>query len=174
MYGEQNPIRNGDGKLLVDEDGNQVYEELGWRVLHDQSGTVAFDDAQQLCRQEVDEDLLALQTRAVHNQVPESLIEQNQRLQAELQQLQFVHRSDVESAEQMLAQQAAQIQTDHRAMMAELEKTKKEYQKLMHDEKAANDEKWVAWVQQLQMDQALKQKQVMDDLMCRIAEQDAR
>ncbi len=74
---------------------------------------VVFDDEQQLCWRQVDEDLLALQTRAVHDQVPESLIEQNLRLQAELRQSQFVHHSEVESAEQMLAQQAAQIQTDH-------------------------------------------------------------
>ncbi len=113
VYSEQNPVRNGDGNLLLDEDGNYMYKEPGWRVQHDQSGMVVFDDEQQLCWRQVDKDLLALQTRAAHDQVPESLIEQNQRLQAELEQSQFVHRSDIKSAEQMLVQQAAQLQTEH-------------------------------------------------------------
>ncbi|MCP4699158.1 MAG: LPS-assembly protein LptD, partial [Gammaproteobacteria bacterium] len=57
------------------------------------------------------------------------MIEQNQRLHAELEQAQFVHCSDIESAKQMLVQQAAQLQTDHRAMTAELEKVERECHK---------------------------------------------
>ncbi len=37
-------------------------------------------------------------------------------------------------------------------------------------QKAATTEKWAAWVQQFQADQAKMQKEVMDDLMRRIAE----
>ncbi len=180
----QNLIRNGNGEPLSDEDGNQVYEQPGWHVIRDRTGMVLWDAEWQLCWEEVDEDLLALQTRSVHNQVPESLVEQNQRLQAELEQLQFVHQSDVERGEQMLAQQEAQTQTDYCAMVAELEKKQMEfadercqewekYQKALHasqDDKTANDEKWTAWVQQLQADQAHKQKEVTDDFTRRIAE----
>ncbi len=41
MEDGQDPICNGDGKLLFDEDGNCMYEDPGWRVLRDQSGRCA-------------------------------------------------------------------------------------------------------------------------------------
>ncbi len=106
----------------------------------------------QLCveQDEVDEDLLALQTRSVHKPAPESLVEQNQRLQMELQQAQFAHQSDVECAWQVIAQMEAQNQTDFRAMTAELEQKKAEfaeeqrraletYEKTLGDKQAEND-----------------------------------
>ncbi len=166
----QVPIRNGDGELLYDEDGNYMYEQPGWRVLRDQNGMVLWDDDGQLCIDEVEEDELALQTRSVHKQAPESLLEQNQRLQVELQQSQFVHQSDVKRAQQMLTQAEAQNQTDFCAMVAELETKRMEfaeerrlelekYQKALcasRADKEASDTKWAAWVQQLQMDQVQK------------------
>ncbi len=84
-------------------------EQLGWHVLCDQHGMVLWDDDRQLCieQEEIDEDVLALQTRSVHKQVPESLIEQNQQLQAELSQAQFAHQTDVEHAQQLIAQRDA-------------------------------------------------------------------
>ncbi len=87
---------------------------------------VLWDEDGQLCveQEEVDEDLLALQTRSVHKQAPESLIEQNQRLEAELSQAQSAHQTDVECAQQLIAQRDAQNQADFRAMACELEKKK--------------------------------------------------
>ncbi len=36
----QVPIHEGDGTLLLDEDGHCIYEQSGWRVLCDQHGMV--------------------------------------------------------------------------------------------------------------------------------------
>ncbi len=60
----QIPIRDGDGELLYDEDGNIIYEQPSWHVMRDQNGMVLWDMDGQLCveQDEVDEDLLALQT----------------------------------------------------------------------------------------------------------------
>ncbi len=77
-----------------------------------------------------------------------------------------------------------QNQMDFHAMAAELEKKKVEfedrqrlevekYQKVLcasQADKMANDTKWAAWAQQLQVDQATKQKEVADDFAHRIAE----
>ncbi len=119
-------IRDGNGELLYDEDGNIICEQPGWHVMCDQDGMVLWDVDGQLCiaQDEVDEDLLVLQMRSVHKQAPESLVEQNQQLQAELQQAQFAHQSDVKRARQVIAQVEVQNQTDFRAMAAELEKKK--------------------------------------------------
>ncbi len=146
----------------------------------------------------------------MHKPTPESLVEQNQWLQAELQQAQFAHQSDVKCAWQVIVQTEAQNQTDFCAMAAELEKRKAEFaeqqrlaleahEKMLCDkqaendaalranqvaknaaihtewvqsaqQKTVNDVKWAAWVQQLQADQAKKQKEVTDDFQHRIAE----
>ncbi len=83
---------------------------------------VLWDSEGQLCWEEVDEDMLAMQTRSACKHAPESLLAQNQRLQTELQKSQLMHQTDVECVERMFAQQAAQNQTDHCVMMAEFEK----------------------------------------------------
>ncbi len=127
LGGEQVPVRNGDGMLLLDKDGNDIYEQAGWRVLHDQAGMVLWDGEGQLCWEQVDEELLVLKTRSVPDQVPENLAEQNQRLQTELQRSQLMHQLDVEHVERLYAQQEAQNQTDQRAMMAEFKKKQKEF-----------------------------------------------
>ncbi len=90
---------------------------------------VLWDEDGQLCieQEDVDEDLLALQTRLVHKQAPESLVEQNQQLQAELSQAQFAHQSDVECAQQLIAQRDVQNQADFRAMVVELEQKTAEF-----------------------------------------------
>ncbi len=95
--------------LLLDEDGHCICEQPGGRELCDQNGMVLWDEDGQLCieQDEVDEDMLALQTRSVHKQATESLVEQNQRLQAELSQAQFAHKSDVKCAQQLIVQRDA-------------------------------------------------------------------
>ncbi len=117
--------------LLLDEDGNCIFEEAGWRVMHDENGTILWNSNGQMCiEEEVDKDVLAIQTRLAHKQVPatavqiDSLVEQNQRLQMELGQAQFAHQTYVECAQQLLSQEEAQSQADHSAMTAELEKRK--------------------------------------------------
>ncbi len=110
---EENGIHNGDGQLLQDEDGYPMFAEPGWHVICDQSGMVCWDSEGKLCFEQIDEDSLMLITRPMPRQVPESLFEQVQRLQAELeqsqadldqthaslQQSQFMHRSDVEQVQ---------------------------------------------------------------------------
>ncbi len=83
---------------------------------------VFWDADGQLCFEEVDEDLLALQMRSVPKLVPETVFEQNEWLQMELQQSQLMHRSNVECVQAMLLQRDTQNQADFRAMTAELDK----------------------------------------------------
>ncbi len=154
-----NPILDENGEPLQDEDGNVMHEQPGWRVKRDQFGRVCSDEEGQLCFEQVDEDGLALMTRSAPRQAPESLIEQVQRLQTELEEAQCTHQTDAGRAEQMMVQTEAQNLTDIRAMMAELEKRKLEYQKSLRNAKAATDQTWTTWMQQLQ-----------DDLMRQIAE----
>ncbi len=127
------PIIDGDGTRLRDEDRNAIYKESGWHVLCDQNGMVLWNSDRQMCIEEVDEvdeDLLAIQTRSVCKQVPttaaqmDSLVEQNQWLQMELGRAQFMHQTDVERAQELLSQKEVQSQADHGAMTAELEKRK--------------------------------------------------
>ncbi len=66
----QVPILEGDRTRLLDEDGNSIYEEPGWRVVRDKHGMVMWDNEGRLCIEEVDEDLLTIQTKSVHKQVP--------------------------------------------------------------------------------------------------------
>ncbi len=130
----QVPIQEGDGMLLLDEDGNCIYEQPGWCVMHDQNGMVLWNSDRQLCieQDEVDEDLLAMQTRLAHKQAQDSLVEQNQRLQTELSQVQFAHQTDVERAQELMLQKEAQSQADFRAMVAELEQKKAEFAEERH------------------------------------------
>ncbi len=105
---EQVPIQDGDGMLLHDDDGNCICEQAGWHVLCDQRSMVLWDQDGQLCiEQDVDEDVLVLQTREVHKQVPESLFEQNQCLQLELNQAQLTHQKDVKRMQEEIAQRDA-------------------------------------------------------------------
>ncbi len=126
----QVPIIDGDGTGLHNEDGNAIYEESGWHVLRDQNGMVLWDSNGQMCIEEVDEDLLVIQTKSAHKQVPttavqiDSLVEQNQQLQTELGWAQFTHQTDVKHAQELLSQKEVQSQANHRAMTAELEKRK--------------------------------------------------
>ncbi len=62
-------ILEGDGTRLLNEDGNCIYEDPGWCVMCDQNGSVLWDNDGQLCFEEVDEDLLAVQTRSLRKQV---------------------------------------------------------------------------------------------------------
>ncbi len=101
--------------LLLDEDGNCIHEQPGWHVLCNQHGMVLWDSDGQLCVEQ-DEDWLALQTQSVHKQAPESLVEQNQWLQAELSQAQFMHQTDVERMQELIAERDAQNQADFQAM----------------------------------------------------------
>ncbi len=124
-------IHNGDGKLLFNDDGIGICEAPGWHVVRDQLGMVCWDDEGQLLFEQIDEDTLMLMTRSVPRQAPESLAEQVQQLQAELAQSQanleqseFMHRSDVEQVQQLMAQAEAQKQMDFRAMTVEMEKKK--------------------------------------------------
>ncbi len=81
----QVPILEGDGTRLLDEDGNCIYEEMGWRVMCNENGMILWNSNGHMCiEEEVDEDLLAIQTRLARKQVPttavwvDSLVEQNQ------------------------------------------------------------------------------------------------
>ncbi len=123
----------------------------------------------------------------------DSLVQQNQWLQTELGRAQFAHQTDVEHAQELLSQQEAQSQANHRAMAAELEKRKTAFTEerrleaernetalrakqkesnaairaewIRSDEKQKElDTKWAAWVNQLQADQAKKQKDTNDEL----------
>ncbi len=205
-------IQEGDETLLLDEDRNCTYEQPGWRVLCDQNGMVLWDSDSQLCieQDELDEDLLAMQTRSVHKQAQESLVEQNQRLQTELSWAQFTHQSDVERMQEMMSQKEARNQADFRAIAAELERKKAEFaeerrlvldkcemalrdkqvegdaalranqadsnaairaeQIKSNEQQMALDAKWATWVNQMQVEQAKKQKDVNNDFMCHIAE----
>ncbi len=69
MESGQNPIWNGNGELLYDEDGNLMYKQPGWRVICDQTGRVLWDNEGQLCFEEVDEDGLVLVTRSVQDRL---------------------------------------------------------------------------------------------------------
>ncbi len=142
--------------LLLDEDGNCIHEQPGWHVLRDQHGMVLWDSDGQLCVEQ-DEDWLALQTQSVCKQAPESLVEQNHRLQAELSRAQFVHQSDVECVQEMMSQKDVQNQADFRAMAAELEQKKVESNAAIRVEwvkstgqQMALDAKWAMWVNQMQ------------------------
>ncbi len=126
------PILEGDGTRLLDEDGNCIYGEPGWRVMHDQNGSVLWDNDGQLCYEEVEEDLLAVRTRSLCKQVLtaaqlNSMVEQNQWLQQELEWLQFVHQTDAERAQELMSQKDAQNQSNFRAMTAEMERKKAEW-----------------------------------------------
>ncbi len=181
------PIREGDGQLLLDDNQRPVYEAPGWRVKRDQSGMLIFDADQYLCWEPVNEDVLALKTRPATNQVPEDLAKLNHKLQAQLQWSEYVHQQDVEHVEWLYTQQQAQNAADQSAMAAEFEmrqtefaeerrREREKFQKAMRmgqEEKAASDTKWATWVQQLQTEQALKQGKVAEDYACRFAEQDA-
>ncbi len=177
---EREPVCDENGQPLEDDDGNYFFAEPGWRVIRDQLGRVCWDSDGHLCLEELDEDWLALPMKEVPRPAPESLLEQVQRLQAaldqsqmNLEQSQFVHQSDVEQVQQMLAQSQAQNQADRQAMASEMDKRQMEYQKLIRaqkEEKAANDEKWATWMQWLQTDQAKMQKGATDDFTRRIAE----
>ncbi len=91
------PILEGDGTQLLDEDGTCIYEEPGWHVMRDQNGYILWDQEGELCFEETDEDQLAIWTRSLHKQVPvtaaqmDSMAEQNQQLQMELDWSQFAH-----------------------------------------------------------------------------------
>ncbi len=167
---EEGAIRNGNGELLQDEDGYCMFVEPGWRVIRDQSGMVCWDSDGKLCFEQIDEDRLTLITRSVPRQAPESLFEQVQQLQTELEQLhanleqsQSVHRSDVELVQQQLAQAEAQKQADFRAMTAEMEKRKMEHQQSLRMQKLATNDRWANWMQQLQTAQAEKEKDAADE-----------
>ncbi len=172
----QGAICNGDGQLLHNEDGNCLFAELGWRVIRDQFGMVCWNSDGQLCFEQTDEDSLTLMTRSVPRPVSESLVEQLQRVQAELaqshanlQQAQLVHRSDVEVVQQRLEQSEAQKKVDFQAMAAEMEKKNREHQQSLHAQKSANDNKWATWMHQMQAAQAEKQKDTADESVHRIA-----
>ncbi len=185
---EQEPVCDENGQPLEDDDGNYFFAELGWHVIRDQFGMVCWDSERQLCWEEVDEDELVLQTKSARKQASESLLVQNQRLQGELEQAQFTHQSDVERARELIARTEAQNQAEFREMMDELEKKKTEFAKEQRleveryeealrmervrsaQQKAANDQKWAACVQQRQVAQAEKQKEAADESACRIAE----
>ncbi len=96
--------------------------------MRDENGMILWNRKEQMCIEEdMDEDFLALQTRSVRKQVPtmavelDSLVEQNQQLQTELGQSQFAHQTDVERAQELMAQKEVQNQADFKAMTAELE-----------------------------------------------------
>ncbi len=158
-----NLILNEHGDPLHDEDGNLMYEPAGWRVKRDQFSRVCSDDEGQLSFDRVDEDRLALMTRTPPGQAQESLVEQVQRLQAELEGAQHAHQTDVGCAEQMMAQAEAQNAADMRAMATE-------HHKSLRDAKATNDQAWTTWTEQLQLDQAQTQKGITDDFTRRITE----
>ncbi len=72
-------------------------EELGWHLMRPPNGYALWDNDGNLCFEEVDKDQLVIWTRLVHQKVPvtaaqmDSMIEQNQQLQMELDQLLLVH-----------------------------------------------------------------------------------
>ncbi len=83
------PLLEGDGTQLIDqmmEDGQPLYEEPGWRLMHTPNGYALWDNDGNLCFEEVDEDQLALMMWSVPRKVPvtaaqmDSMIEQNQQL----------------------------------------------------------------------------------------------
>ncbi len=84
----QEPICDENGQPLEDDDGNYFFAEPGWRVIRDQLGQVCWDSEGHLCFEAVDEDRLALVMKVVPGHAPKSLLEQVQRLQAELEQSQ--------------------------------------------------------------------------------------
>ncbi len=66
----QVPLLEGDRAQLMDENGQLLYEEPGWRLLHTQNGYALCDNDGNLCFEEVDEDQFAIRTRSVHRKAP--------------------------------------------------------------------------------------------------------
>ncbi len=91
------PLLNGDGTALGDRHGQLIYESPGWYLLHDLHGYMVYDENGDLCFEEVDEDQLALMMWSVPRRAPitaeqvDSMIEQNQQLQSELDQSLLAH-----------------------------------------------------------------------------------
>ncbi len=187
---EQVPLLEGNGNQLTDMDRQLIYKTLGWRLLHDQNGYALCDQDGNLCFEEVNEDELAMMMQLVPQRAPvtaeqvDSVIEQNQQLQSELDQLLLAHRTDAERAHEIMKQRDAQVQSDFRAMTAEFEKRQVEWVKKVHVDKEKSDAaicveqqrskeskaKWTAFMQWLRDDQVKHQKEADDDNACRATE----
>ncbi len=189
-------LLEGNGTQLMDVEGQLVYETLGWCLLRDQHGYALCDRDGSVCFEQVDEDELALMMQTVPQRVPvtaeqvDSMIEQNQQLRSELDQSLLTHWTDAEPAQKITKQRDAQVQSDFRAMRAEFEKRQVEWVKkarinkeksetAIHVERQRSDEqhkesdaKWMAFLQQLQDNQAKRQKEADDDYACHATEMD--
>ncbi len=65
------PLLEGDGTQLTDENGQLLYDELGWCLMRAQNGYALCDNNGHLCFEEIDEDQLdsdevSSQTSASH------------------------------------------------------------------------------------------------------------
>ncbi|MCP4542675.1 MAG: hypothetical protein GY832_36595, partial [Chloroflexi bacterium] len=167
------------GQPLVDGDGNYFFARAGYRAVRDQTGRVRWTEDGHL-QLELIEDALALMTREVIVRTPESLSDQVERLQTQLVQSQqnlersqFAHRKDVERAQVVVDQAAAQSDADRRAMEAEMATRMTAYQNAIHAHKQgrqATIDEWTALVEQLQSDHVIARKETTDVLAQRIAE----
>ncbi len=148
-----------------------------------------YDKNGDLCFEEVDEDELALMMWSVPRRASvtaahmDSMTEQNQQLRMELDQSLFAHQTDAERAKEITKQRDVQVQSEFRAMRAEIEKRQVEWAEkarvdkqrsdaALHEQQKESNVKWVAFVQQLQDDQAKCQKEVDDDYVHHVAELD--
>ncbi len=181
------PLVEGDGTQLVDMEGQPVYETPGWCLLRNQHRYALYNQDGNLCFEPVDEDELALMMRSLPRRAlitaeqMDSMIEQNQQLQSELDQSLLAHWTDAKRSHEAVKQRDAQIQSDFRAMEAEFEKRQAEWVKKacidkekrcgyscgvtveQRTEQTERCEEWMAFVQQLQDDQAKHQKEADDD-----------
>ncbi len=127
------PLLEGNGTQLTDMNGQVIYERPGWRLLCNQNGYALCDQDGALCFEEVDEDQLAMMTWSVPRKAPvtaaqvDSMIEQNQQLQMELDQSLLVHWTDAERTQETMKQRDTQVQSDFRAMTAEFERRQAEW-----------------------------------------------
>ncbi len=138
-------LLEGDGTQLVDTEGQHVYETPSWRLLRDQHGYALCDQDGNLCFEQADEDELALMMQLVPRtalttaEQMDSMIEQNQQLQSELDQSLLAHWTDAKQARDITKQRDAQVQSDFRAMKAEFEKRQAEWVKKVHVDKEKSD-----------------------------------
>ncbi len=152
---EQEPVYDENGRPLEDNDGNYFYARPDYHAMRDLNGRVCWDD-RHLRFELIEEDMLAQNMTKGVGRTPESLSDQVEQLQmqlvesqAELEQAQFVHHSDVERAQEVVAQVEAQGEADRRVMEAELQKRTKVYQNSIHAHKQGEQvlvEKWMAHV----------------------------